>query len=341
MAEYLGDIVEDATIRGCFNTRTAAGAPITLAGTPSLEVYKDANTTQSTAGVTLTVDFDSRTGLHLFTIDTSADAFYVPGAGYRVCLAAGTVDGVSVVGVCVGQFSIENRNNKTNVTQISGDSVAADNAESFFDGTGYAGTGNVIPTVTTVNGLGANVITASAIETGAITSAKFAAGAIDASAISTDAIGSAQLAATAVTEFQTGLATAANLAIVAGYLDTEIAAIKAKTDTIPASPASTTNITAASGVTVSAIGANVITAASIASDAGTELATAFLDLTDGIETSITVRQAMRLIVAACAGKVSGAAGTTVNIRNLADTLDRISATVDADGNRTAVTRNLG
>jgi hypothetical protein len=39
-----------------------------------------------------------------------------------------------------------------NVTRISGDSTAADNAESFFDGTGYAGTGNVIPTVTTVSG---------------------------------------------------------------------------------------------------------------------------------------------------------------------------------------------
>ena len=35
-----------------------------------------------------------------------------------------------------------------NVAQISGDSTAADNAESFFDGTGYAGTNNVIPTVT-------------------------------------------------------------------------------------------------------------------------------------------------------------------------------------------------
>lgn len=39
-----------------------------------------------------------------------------------------------------------------NVTQISGDSTAADNCESFFDGTGYAGTNNVIPTVTTLTG---------------------------------------------------------------------------------------------------------------------------------------------------------------------------------------------
>lgn len=38
------------------------------------------------------------------------------------------------------------------------------------------------------------------------------------------------------------LATAANLAIVAGYLDTEIAAIKAKTDNLPAAPAATGDI---------------------------------------------------------------------------------------------------
>lgn len=36
---------------------------------------------------------------------------------------------------------------------LSGDATAADNAESFFDGTGYAGTNNVIPTVTLVNTL--------------------------------------------------------------------------------------------------------------------------------------------------------------------------------------------
>lgn len=39
-----------------------------------------------------------------------------------------------------------------NVIEISGDSTAADNAEAFFDGTGYAGTNNVIPSVTLVSG---------------------------------------------------------------------------------------------------------------------------------------------------------------------------------------------
>lgn len=37
-----------------------------------------------------------------------------------------------------------------NVINISGDATAADNAESFFDGTGYAGTNNVMPVVTTL-----------------------------------------------------------------------------------------------------------------------------------------------------------------------------------------------
>jgi hypothetical protein len=51
-------------------------------------------------------------------------------------------------GTAVGSVTLP-----ANVTQISGDSTAADNAESFFDGTGYAGTNNVIPTVTTVTNL--------------------------------------------------------------------------------------------------------------------------------------------------------------------------------------------
>ena len=43
------------------------------------------------------------------------------------------------------------------VTAISTDTAAADNAEAFFDGTGYAGTGNTIPTVTTVGSVSGNV----------------------------------------------------------------------------------------------------------------------------------------------------------------------------------------
>lgn len=52
---------------------------------------------------------------------------------------------------------------------------------------------------------------------------------------------------------------------------------------------------------------------------------------------LTGREALRVILAGMAGKLSGAATSTVTIRNLADSADRIVATVDADGNRTAVT----
>jgi hypothetical protein len=52
-------------------------------------------------------------------------------------------------GTGTGQLSITSGVVAANATQISGDATAADNAESFFDGTGYAGTNNVIPLVTT------------------------------------------------------------------------------------------------------------------------------------------------------------------------------------------------
>ena len=58
---------------------------------------------------------------------------------------------------------------------------------------------------------------------------------VDAILVDTAEIGAAGAGLTAV-------ASATNLAIVAGYLDTEIAAIKAKTDNLPASPAATGDI---------------------------------------------------------------------------------------------------
>jgi hypothetical protein len=106
---YIGDFLVGATVRGTFNTRTASGAPVTLTS-GTLRVYKDDGTTESSAGITLTTDFDSRTGLHQFEIDTSADGtFYSAGSDFYIVLTVGTVDGVSVVGVCVAHFSIRNR----------------------------------------------------------------------------------------------------------------------------------------------------------------------------------------------------------------------------------------
>ncbi len=46
---------------------------------------------------------------------------------------------------------------------------------------------------------------------------------------------------------------------------------------------------------------------------------------------------MRIFLAALGNKLAGAATTSVTMRDLADTKDRITATVDTDGNRSSVT----
>lgn len=106
---YRGDFKVGATLNFKFTTRAfSTGAPTTLAGTPAISIYKDNSTTESTSGVTLTVDFDSRTGLNNVNIDTSSDGtFYSSGSQFQLVITAGTVGGVSVVGETIGAFSIE------------------------------------------------------------------------------------------------------------------------------------------------------------------------------------------------------------------------------------------
>ncbi len=120
--KYLGEFTAGKTVICRFNTHQVNGNPITLAGIPVVSVYKN-NTTESTAGVTLTVDYDSRTGLHHVAIDTSADGtFYAAGNDFDVVITTGTVDSTSVVGTVVGTFSILNRaltaNTITHLNQI-------------------------------------------------------------------------------------------------------------------------------------------------------------------------------------------------------------------------------
>jgi hypothetical protein len=62
---------------------------------------------------------------------------------------------------------------------------------------------------------------------------------------------------------------------------------------------------------------------------------------EDVETGLTLRQALRLVTAATAGKISGGGTSTITIRNaVVDGVDRIVATVDTDGNRTAITYDL-
>lgn len=91
-------------------------------------------------------------------------------------------------------------------------------------------------------------------------------------------------------------------------------------------------------LTAAAIATGAIDADALAADAGGEIADAVLDETT--DTGYTLRQLMRGVAAALLGKLSGAATTTVTVRDAGDNKDRITATVDADGNRSAVTLDL-
>jgi len=56
-----------------------------------------------------------------------------------------------------------------------------------------------------------------------------------------------------------------------------------------------------------------------------------------VEGALKARQILRLLLAALAGKSSGGGTSSVAFRDVADSKNRVSATVDDDGNRTAVT----
>jgi hypothetical protein len=453
-ARYLGDFTPGKTIRGRFNTvRPSTGAPFTLAGTPTLAVYKDGGTTESTAGVTLTVDFDARTGMHFYAIDTSADGtFYSAASDFTVVLTAGTVDSVSAVGLVVGAFSLANRSalrpttadrtldvsaggeagldwanvgSPTTTLNLSGTTIstsqaiqtvttatnltnlpsipanwltAAGIAASALNGkgdwnvgkTGYSltattGLGNQTANITgnlsgsvgsvtgavgsvtgavgsvtaavTVGTINANVITASALATDAVaeisdgvwdevlsghmtagstgnalnaagsagdpwsTALPGAYGAGTAGKIIGDNLNatvSSRLASASYTAPLDASGVRTALGVSSPNLDTQLSAIDTVVDSILAD-------TGTDGVVVAA-----------ASKSGYALSSSGLDSIT-IETGLNMRQATSLIAASAAGKLSGAATTTITIDGAGVNTDRIVATVDADGNRTAIT----
>lgn len=104
-----GDIALGDTIDIKFTTVGADGAPATLAGSPAVAAYVGNGTTEITAGITLTVDFDARTGLHNLRVVASSGNGFAAGSDVDLVITAGTVGGTSVVGYKVASFSIEKR----------------------------------------------------------------------------------------------------------------------------------------------------------------------------------------------------------------------------------------
>lgn len=115
---------------------------------------------------------------------------------------------------------------------------------------------------------------------------------------------------------------------IAGYIDTEVAAIKAKTDLIPAAPAAVGDCLTAAGVrtAVGLASANLDTQLG-ALPTGDENAAALLDLPDGVEDNLTVRELMRGQAAVDLAKASGLNSGAPVFRDTNDTKNRISSTI--------------
>jgi hypothetical protein len=148
---YLGDFALGATLDFKFTTRAfATGAPTTLSGTPVVSAYLNNSTTEVTAGITLSVDFDSRTGLNNVRAVMSSGNGYAAGDNVQFVITTGTVGGTSVVGEVVGQASIEARSALRPTTSGRTLDVTA---------TGAAGIdwGNVENPTTAVNLSGTNI----------------------------------------------------------------------------------------------------------------------------------------------------------------------------------------
>lgn len=181
---YRGDIRLGDTIDLKFTTRSfSTGAPTTLAGSPSIAAYPNNSTTEITAGITLTVDFDTRTGLHNVRVVATSGNGYATATNYDLVITAGTVGGVSVVGEVIGSFSIEARSavmptvaGRTLDVSAGGEAgidwanVGTPGSTVSLSGTTVATvtTATTATNVTTVNGLAANTITAASIAASAL-----------------------------------------------------------------------------------------------------------------------------------------------------------------------------
>ena len=287
------DYALGTTIYLAFTTRSfSTGVPTTLGGTPALSVLESNNATPITAGVSVSVDRASVTGLNEATIVATSGNGYEAGKMYSLYISTGTVGGVSVVGEVVGQFTIEAASALRPTTAGRTLDVSA-GGEAGLD---WANVGS--PT-TAVDLSGTTIKTTQVVAsvTGAVGSVTGAVGSV------TGAVGS-----------------------VTGNVGGDVVG----------SVGSVTGLTAAN-LDV-AVSTRLATAGYTAPPSANSNADALLDRADAIETGSTPRGAFRLMLAALAGKVSGGGTVTEVFRNaVADSKDRITATVDANGNRTAVT----
>lgn len=240
----------------------AGGLPISDAGGLDLDARLDAAiSSRGTSTLTQTQVTGGAYALNSasFAFNTAHDFTTTQKTSIGTAVAASAVASVTgnvggnvagSVGSVTGAVGSVTATVSADVVSISGSSTAANNAEIVLDtdfATNYNTTvykwnvnlvdiaGSAVSVMSAQLGvrvveMANDTITAGIIADGAIDAATFAANAITATSIASDAFTAAKFASDVTTEFQSGLATASALSTVAGYLDTEIAAILADTN---------------------------------------------------------------------------------------------------------------
>jgi hypothetical protein len=263
---------------------------------------------------------------------------------------------------------------------IAAASIAADAITAAKIATGAIDADAIADNAIDAGAIASNAITSAKIATGAITSSTFAAGAINAAAIAADAITDAKVASDvtiasvtgavgsvtgavgsvtgSVGSIATGGITTASFA--AGAINAAAIASDAITDAKVASDVTIASVTGAVGSVTGAVGSvtgavgsvtgniggNVVgsvgSVTAVSDKTGYRLSATGVDdvLDEVVEGSYTFRQFLRLFAAALGGELSGAATTTIVIRNASDSKTVITATVDSDGNRSAMSLDL-
>jgi hypothetical protein len=117
----------------------------------------------------------------------------------------------------------------------------------------------------------------------------------------------------------------------------DVLTVKAKTDSLPASPAAVgSQMTLTSAYDAAKTAAQAGDAMALTTAERQAVSTALLDLANAVDGK-TLRQTLQIVAAVAAGKVSGAGSGTETFRGLNDQNNRVVVTADPLGNRTNVT----
>ncbi|MEN6458592.1 MAG: hypothetical protein ABFC63_06645 [Thermoguttaceae bacterium] len=328
--KYLGNLPAGQTVTFLFATNDGNGAAVAPTTVGTISVYKDNGISETAAGVTYTPSFDGLTGVNAVTI-TTTDAFYAAGHDFAVVLSGAVIDGETVNAV-LAQFSIANRR-----------------AAATFD---WAADVSNPPTIPTKEQIATQVETQIISETDGNLVLKAITDKIAAVNPSLSGLTLAAIASQVRTELSTELAridaAISSRLAAAGYTAPPTAAQNAAASAaaLLLTPANKLASDSLGQVTASNPGGltseQSALLSSVASAAGTLTAAERNAVADALLTRAnavdgkTLQEALRIMAAVLAGRVTGAGTGTETFKGLDGATVRAIVSTDADANRTNV-----